>query len=168
LITLAATSLARTSPLKTALIAPFVELWIKVMVLLYQIVRFFRFAKEQTLIRQIHSGVNNLFHLPVNTTGVLWADTPTICVSNHVSCMDVFALGAAGFVVYGGWGSWVNMSHGTQMGAVAGLIQGGYSFVLTFCMTIVMAYLMRMLVGLSSLDMMQDAATASAEKRAGK
>jgi hypothetical protein len=123
LITVAATSLARPSRLKTALTAPFVVLWIKVMVRLHQVVRVFRFAKERAPIRQFYSG---------------------------------------------SWWFWVNMSHGTQMGAVAGLIQGGYSFVLTFCMTIVMAYLMRMLVGLSSLDMMQDAATASAEKRAGK
>ncbi|MGK0463366.1 MAG: hypothetical protein ACJA0W_004232 [Candidatus Azotimanducaceae bacterium] len=55
--------------------------------------------------------------------------------------------GVAGFIVYGGWGFWVNMSHGTEMGVMAGLIQGSYSFVLTLSMTIVMEYLMRMLAG---------------------
>jgi hypothetical protein len=55
--------------------------------------------------------------------------------------------GVAGFIVYGGWGFWVNMSHGTEMGAMAGLIQGSYSFVLTLSMTIFMEYLMRMLAG---------------------
>ncbi|MFT4633854.1 MAG: hypothetical protein ACI9BC_002882 [Crocinitomicaceae bacterium] len=39
------------------------------------------------------------------------------------------------------------MSHGTEMGVMAGLIQGSYSFVLTLSMTIVMEYLMRMLAG---------------------
>ena len=58
-----------------------------------------------------------------------------------------FISGVAGFIVYGGWGFWVNMSHGTEMGVMAGLIQGSYSFVLTLSMTIVMEYLMRMLAG---------------------
>lgn len=55
--------------------------------------------------------------------------------------------GVAGFIAYGGWGFWVNMSHGTEMGAMAGLIQGSYSFVLTLSMTMVMEHLMRILAG---------------------
>jgi 1-acyl-sn-glycerol-3-phosphate acyltransferase len=95
LTALAAKPSATPSRLKTALTAPFVALWIMVMVLLYQINRVLRFAKEQTLIRQFHTGVKKLFNLQVNTTGELWTDTPTIYVSNHVSYMDIFVLGAA-------------------------------------------------------------------------
>jgi hypothetical protein len=51
------------------------------------------------------------------------------------------------FIAYGGWGFWVNMSHGIEMGTTAGLIQGSYSVVLTLSMTMVMESLMRMLAG---------------------
>lgn len=37
----------------------------------------------------------------------------------------------AGFVAYGSWGYWVNMSHGWQVGLKSGLTQGSYSFAVT-------------------------------------
>jgi hypothetical protein len=36
-----------------------------------------------------------------------------------------------GFLGYGSWGVWINMSHGWQAGLKAGLTQGSYSFMVT-------------------------------------
>lgn len=55
------------------------------------------------------------------------------------------SLGAAlaGFLVYGGWAYYVNMSHGEFIGLRSGLLQGGYSFILTFLTTLLMERLYR-------------------------
>ena len=55
--------------------------------------------------------------------------------------------GLAGFVVYGGWAYWANLSHGQAMGLRAGLLQGGYSFALTFFSTLLMEWLYRRCAG---------------------
>ena len=44
----------------------------------------------------------------------------------------------AGFFVYGGWAWWVNATHDEAMGLRAGLLQGSYSFALTFGSTLLM------------------------------
>lgn len=49
--------------------------------------------------------------------------------------------GLAGFVGYGGWAWFANYDHGADIAMRSGLIQGGYSLVLTFLMTIVTEYL---------------------------
>ena len=53
--------------------------------------------------------------------------------------------GIAGFVAYGGWAFWVNAPHSLEMGVMAGILQGSYSFLLTLGMTLVMEYLMQKL-----------------------
>ncbi len=49
--------------------------------------------------------------------------------------------GLAGFVGYGGWAWYANLDHGADIAMRSGLVQGGYSLVLTFVMTLVTEYL---------------------------
>ena len=49
--------------------------------------------------------------------------------------------GLAGFVVYGGWAYFVNVDHGQDLAMMIGLVQGSYSFALTFIMTLVTEWL---------------------------
>ena len=49
--------------------------------------------------------------------------------------------GLAGFVVYGGWAYLVNVDHGQDLAMMIGLVQGSYSFALTFIMTLVTEWL---------------------------
>lgn len=42
----------------------------------------------------------------------------------------------AGLVAYGAWAYWVNVMHGADKALMAACVQGGYSFALTFVMTI--------------------------------
>lgn len=84
----------RSSSLKTALTVPLLIVWILVMVLLYQANRLLGFADRWTLIRRFHVGVAWCFNLKVEYQGELYTDSPTIYVSNHVSYLDVFVLGA--------------------------------------------------------------------------
>lgn len=49
--------------------------------------------------------------------------------------------GVAGFVAYGAWGWWVNLGYGQFVAAKAGLVQGSYSFLLTFFSTLLMEWL---------------------------
>lgn len=51
--------------------------------------------------------------------------------------------GIAGFVVYGGWAYFVNAEHGQELAMMIGLVQGSYSFALTFVMTLVTEWLFR-------------------------
>lgn len=51
----------------------------------------------------------------------------------------------AGFVGYGGWAVWINSQHSVSAGISAGLVQGSYSLLLTFCMTFIMEILWRQL-----------------------
>ena len=44
--------------------------------------------------------------------------------------------GLAGFVAYGGWAYFANLEHGSAIAMRAGLVQGSYSLVLTFFMTL--------------------------------
>jgi hypothetical protein len=48
--------------------------------------------------------------------------------------------GVAGFIVSRAWGFWVNMSHGTEMGALASLIQASCSFVADIKLALIRAY----------------------------
>lgn len=50
--------------------------------------------------------------------------------------------GIAGFLAYGAWAFWVNMDHSMATGIRAGLVQGTYSLVLTFCTTYLMEFLL--------------------------
>ncbi len=50
--------------------------------------------------------------------------------------------GVAGFIVYGGWAYFINASHGFETGLRSGLVQGGYSLLLTLSTTLMMEYLM--------------------------
>ncbi|GAA6138199.1 hypothetical protein NBRC116583_19460 [Arenicella sp. 4NH20-0111] len=43
-----------------------------------------------------------------------------------------------GFVFYGGWAVMVNLMHGKESAVKAGLVQGVYSFILTFFMTLLL------------------------------
>ncbi|MEM7098049.1 MAG: hypothetical protein AAF541_07305 [Pseudomonadota bacterium] len=45
--------------------------------------------------------------------------------------------GLAGFVGYGAWAWYANLGHGDDVAVRSGLVQGGYSLVLTFVMTLV-------------------------------
>lgn len=51
--------------------------------------------------------------------------------------------GLAGFFAYGGWAYFVNMGHGQDLATMVGLVQGGYSFALTFFMTLLTEWLFR-------------------------
>jgi len=51
----------------------------------------------------------------------------------------------AGFLFYGGWGYFCNMSHGWQMGLQSGLVQGSFSFCVTIVFNLVMEFLYRRL-----------------------
>lgn len=50
--------------------------------------------------------------------------------------------GIAGFLAYGAWAFWVNMEYGMATGIRAGLVQGTYSLILTFCTTYLMEFLL--------------------------
>lgn len=50
---------------------------------------------------------------------------------------------AAGFVFYGAWAFWVNAVHGSMVALRAACVQGGYSFVLTLCMTVLLEGMFR-------------------------
>ncbi len=43
-----------------------------------------------------------------------------------------------GFAFYGSWAIFVNFMHGKESALKAGLVQGGYSFILTFFMTLLL------------------------------
>ncbi len=43
-----------------------------------------------------------------------------------------------GFAFYGAWAIFVNFMHGKESAIKAGLVQGGYSFILTFFMTLLL------------------------------
>lgn len=49
--------------------------------------------------------------------------------------------GCAGFVVYGSWAVYANIDHGDMIGVRSGLVQGTYSLVLTFLMTLLTEWL---------------------------
>ena len=49
--------------------------------------------------------------------------------------------GVAGFVAYGGWAYYANSAHGPEIAMRSGLVQGTYSLVLTFLMTLVTEWL---------------------------
>lgn len=59
----------------------------------------------------------------------------------HKVLLRSTAAGLAGFVVYGGWAYFANMAHGEDIAMRSGLVQGGYSLVLTFVMTLVTEFL---------------------------
>ncbi|MEE4300482.1 MAG: hypothetical protein V2J24_13665 [Pseudomonadales bacterium] len=63
-------------------------------------------------------------------------------MTNRAPLLRSAASGLAGFVVYGGWAWFWNMEHGA-MGQRAGLLQGSYSFVLTFFSTLMMEWIYR-------------------------
>ena len=50
---------------------------------------------------------------------------------------------SAGFIFYGAWAYWVNASHGSVIALKSACAQGGYSFLLTFCMTILLEAIFR-------------------------
>lgn len=50
--------------------------------------------------------------------------------------------GLAGFFGYGGWAIFANYGHGMSIAVRSGLIQGTYSLILTFAMTLVTEWLM--------------------------
>lgn len=47
-----------------------------------------------------------------------------------------FLAGFAGLIVYGGWAVYANASHGDTVALRAGVVQGSYSLLLTFVMTL--------------------------------
>lgn len=54
-----------------------------------------------------------------------------------------FISAAVGFLFYGSWAYAVNHDHGMGAGLKAGLVQGSYSFVLTFTMTMLLEGMFR-------------------------
>lgn len=56
--------------------------------------------------------------------------------------------GVVGFLFYGTWAYWVNMSHGMAASIKAACVQGSYSFLLTFVMTILIEFLYRSIFAL--------------------
>lgn len=50
---------------------------------------------------------------------------------------------AAGFIFYGAWAFWVNAMHGSMVALKAACVQGGYSFLLTLCMTVLLEGMFR-------------------------
>lgn len=57
--------------------------------------------------------------------------------------------GIAGFVGYGGWAMYANAGHGSDIAMRSGIVQGTYSLILTFLMTLVTEWLYVRLGGLS-------------------
>ena len=49
--------------------------------------------------------------------------------------------GVAGFIGYGGWAWYANLAHGDFIAMRSGLVQGSYSLVLTFLMTLVTEFM---------------------------
>ena len=49
----------------------------------------------------------------------------------------------SGLLGYGGWAYWVNASYGWQASFKAACVQGGYSFLLTFVMTLMIEFFYR-------------------------
>ena len=49
-----------------------------------------------------------------------------------------------GFFFYGAWAYSVNQHHGMDAGIKAGMVQGSYSFALTFCMTMLLEGMYRL------------------------
>ncbi len=58
-----------------------------------------------------------------------------------------FAAGVLGFLAYGTWGWWVNAEFGQMVGVRAGLVQGSYSFLLTFTSTLLVEWLFERMRG---------------------
>lgn len=57
----------------------------------------------------------------------------------RLSALQRSFLGACfGFAFYGGWAVLVNLMHGKESAIKAGLVQGIYSFILTFFMTLLL------------------------------
>lgn len=69
------------------------------------------------------------------------------------------ASAAAGFVFYGGWAFLVNSMHGSMVAIKAACVQGGYSFTLTFCMTVLVESLFRLISKLSTTPVIVNWAT---------
>ncbi len=69
--------------------------------------------------------------------------------SAHKVLLRSTAAGLAGFVVYGGWAFFANMGHGEDIAMRSGLVQGSYSLVLTFIMTLVTEFLYLRLLNVS-------------------
>ena len=64
-----------------------------------------------------------------------------------------------GFLVYGGWGVLVNLMHGQDPAIKAGVVQGTYSFALTFIVTMLMESLFSYLYNLSKNDLLSASGT---------
>lgn len=47
----------------------------------------------------------------------------------------------AALVFYGGWAYWINLNHGMAPAMKAAFVQGGYSFVLTFLLSLLIEWL---------------------------
>lgn len=62
-------------------------------------------------------------------------------MSTRASLLRSAGSALAGFLVYGAWAWFANMDHGDAMARRAGLLQGSYSFVLTFCSTLLMEWI---------------------------
>jgi hypothetical protein len=57
--------------------------------------------------------------------------------------------GIAGFIGYGGWAMFANSGYGSDVAMRSGIVQGTYSLILTFLMTLVTERLFERLGGLS-------------------
>ena len=68
--------------------------------------------------------------------------------------------GVAGFAAYGGWAYFANMEHGVAVAMRAGLVQGTYSLVLTFFMTLFTEFAFVKIYGLPFAKVLTTAAIA--------
>lgn len=65
----------------------------------------------------------------------------------------------AALVAYGGWAYWVNSMHGSFAAAKAAGVQGGYSFLLTFVMTILIELLFRVSCAITDAGLLRKVLT---------
>ncbi len=72
---------------------PALILWLTVMPILFFVVRALGLAWYQELPHYFHRGVQWILGLRVTKSGVESCQSPTLFVSNHISYIDIFALG---------------------------------------------------------------------------
>lgn len=65
----------------------------------------------------------------------------------------------AGLIVYGGWAYMVNFMHGIPAAVKAACVQGGYSFTLTFIMTMLIELLYRVASRISRSEIVTNTMT---------
>jgi 1-acyl-sn-glycerol-3-phosphate acyltransferase len=68
--------------------------WTIYIIITYSILKLFKYAQRDRVVRMFHRGVLRCFNIECITEGVLHKDVPTLYISNHISYLDIFVLGS--------------------------------------------------------------------------